>query len=396
MFRAAPKTFLVATSAIATTLVACSGTAPAQSPTTRTAAPTAPPASIAATASATQPPAATPRSTPTARPSPTLDPTAVGYPDLPGWIVFEHFGANPDGSSAGLNFDNRMIWMVHADGSDLHELSPSVPSGGKTSPDVSPDGKTVAFNTWTHPRIWTSPIDGGEPTLISTDCDGGSHCIEGEPSYSGDGTKLAFVRQSDEDGVTISRIGVRDLESGDVEMLDATTTDAEVGYVTQPAFAPDGSAIVYYRVDQTPLQDRPTGSQLQIVNADGSNVYDLPTAPNGWAADPDWSPDGSLIVFSQSPNRETEGWATDDGAPSGGIYTIRPDGTDLVQVCDECLGGGGSPSFTADGRIFFWGYLTFALMDADGGNAAHINAPKLTWFGDRLGYGYAGWLVPEN
>ena len=42
----------------------------------------------------------------------------------------------------------------------------------------------------------------------------------------------------------------------------------------------------------------------------------------------------------------------------------------------------------------FWGYRSWALMDPDGQTAAHINQPGLTWFGDVLGYGYAGFLQP--
>jgi hypothetical protein len=33
-------------------------------------------------------------------------------------------------------------------------------------------------------------------------------------------------------------------------------------------------------------------------------------------------------------------------------------------------------------------------MDPDGGNMAHINSSKLTFFGDRLGYGYFALLQP--
>ena len=34
------------------------------------------------------------------------------------------------------------------------------------------------------------------------------------------------------------------------------------------------------------------------------------------------------------------------------------------------------------------------MMEPDGSNMAHINQPKLVWFGEKLGYGYAAWLQP--
>ena len=53
--------------------------------------------------------------------------TAVDYTSIPGWIVFEHFGKAPDGTTpAGTEYPNS-IWLIRADGTDLHELSPGVP-----------------------------------------------------------------------------------------------------------------------------------------------------------------------------------------------------------------------------------------------------------------------------
>jgi Tol biopolymer transport system component len=340
----------------------------------------------------------------TATPGATRNPSA-GYTDLPGWLVFEHFGQTPDGSTPQFDFNNRMIWMVHADGSGLHELSAGAPAAGKSSPDISPDGGTVAFNTWSEPvQIWTVPIDGGTPTLITTDCDGiESHCMEGEPSYSGDGTKLAFARVWVEKGATFTAIGIRDLGTGHVQMIDSTKVGMSVGSATQPSLSPDASQVTYYVVDQTPSQERATSTRVMVAATDGSSVHELPR-PSGssWASDPDWSPDGKHIVFGTLPNRESEGWVDPPGLVEGGPWTINPDGTDLVDVCADCLrtpigrGSANVPSWTSDGRILAWGYKTWVLMNADGSDAAHINMPKLTWNGDGLGYNYAAVLQPTN
>lgn len=327
---------------------------------------------------------------------PSLAPidTSIGYPDLPGWIVFEHFGQAPDGSTTALDYANRMLWLVRADGSGLHELAPGDPVDGKSSPDVSPDGTKVVFASW-KPRtlIWEADLAGGPARLLSTDCDGlFQPCGEDQPSYSPDGSKIAYSRTTD--GLATSEIAIRDLRTGLVTALSSTNVAGDTGYVAQPSWSPDGTRLVYYRVFQMTSDQRPTDSEIYVVGTDDAGLRKLPRPNVGWAADPDWSSDGSLIVFSTAPEDETSSWLESDGAPPSSIWTIHPDGTGLTQVCSTCLDGGIAPTWTPDGRILFWGYRTFALMNADGSDMAHINQPKLTWYGSKLGYGYFAILAP--
>lgn len=346
----------------------------------------------------------TPAPTAGAGPSPTaaalaapvatgLNP-ANGYANLTGWIVFEHFGQAPDGSTTKFDADNRMIWLAHADGSGLHELAPKDPTG-KASPDISPDGTKVVFQSWPgQSAIYEVPIEGGASSAVPMNCPSGVTCDGLDPAYSADGQSVAFVRVQFPGAAVSTLIAVTDLRAGITKALESTRVDDATGYLAQPSWSPDGAEIVYYHVTKTPVEEHPTDTQLFIAATDDSGTRELPKPAGAWAADPDWSPDGSLIVFSTAPNRETEGW----GVPNfDGMYTIRPDGTGLTQVCDTCLQGGQAPSWTPDGKhIMFWGYRSWALMDPDGKNAAHINQPKLTWFGDSLGYGYAAFLQPTN
>ena len=330
--------------------------------------------------------------TPSAEPSQTpIGPTPTPLArNLSGWLVFEHFGQAPDGSTTEFNAENRMIWLVHLDGTGLHELAPGAPPDGKANPDISPNGSTVIFSSWT-PRslIWEVNIDGGEPRPISTDCDGlGQPCAEGEPAYSPDGSKIAYARTTDAHAT--SEIAIRDLTTGAVTALPATTLSAEVGYVAQPTWSADGTQIVYQRTLQGPADESFTGASLFVINADGTGLHELPAPADKPAGDPDWSPDGTRIVFSTLPNRESE------GIPGqGSIWTVQPDGSLLTQVCMVCFGGGLAPTWLSDGtKILFWGYRSWALIDPDGGNPRHIDQDRLSWFGNKLGYGYAGFLQP--
>lgn len=330
----------------------------------------------------------------TPSPAATRWDSAAAYTDLSGWIVFEHFGQAPDGSTSEFDPDHRMIWLVHADGSDLHELAPSDPIDGKSSPDISPDGTTVVFASWT-PRtlIWEADIAGGPARLISTDCDGQLQpCMESDPAYSPDGSKIAFTR-SENRGAT-AEIAIRDLATGEIRLLRTTSVPGDTGYVAQPSWSPDGTRLVYYRVDQTAGEERPTQTRAFVVRIEDGSLTELPRPEDSWAADPDWSPVDDRIVFSTAPNRELEGW--DLGGPRPGIWTINADGTGLFEVCGSCFDGGLAPSWTPDGgKILFWGFRSFALVNPDGTSIGHINQPALTWFGEELGYGYAGFLAPE-
>ena len=89
---------------------------------------------------------------------------AVDYSGLPGWVVRASSVQAPDGSTTTMDTDRRGIWMIHADGTGLHELAPGVPADGKTAPDISPDGTKVAFSVWDKAvQVWEVGIDGSNP-----------------------------------------------------------------------------------------------------------------------------------------------------------------------------------------------------------------------------------------
>lgn len=167
-----------------------------------------------------------------------------------------------------------------------------------SDPDISPDGKRVAFatylrNTW---QIAVADLTGANFTLIG----------EGvQPAWSPDGTRLAFVR----------------------------TLGGTAGW-----FAKAGRAHIF-TVDPT------TGTNLvQITSGEFDNIT------------PEWAPDGSAIVFS-SNRAERRARGNLDArtlSPLGefDLYLVRPDGTGLVQLTSGTAINI-EPEWGRDGWIYF-------------------------------------------
>lgn len=119
-----------------------------------------------------------------------------------------------------------------------------------------------------------------------------------------------------------------------------------------PSWSPDGTRIAY-----TAWTDQTTGDDIWIHDVTTNSSTAIP-ATTDHERMPDWSPDGSRIVF-------VRGWITSE------LWSMRPDGTDLVQITN--LGANVSgPSWSPDGStIVFAAYL-------NGRNDLHVIHPDGT------------------
>ena len=116
-------------------------------------------------------------------------------------------------------------------------------------------------------------------------------------------------------------------------------------------FSPDGSRLVYVR-SNSPLTSFAGAHALFVVRADGSSQRRI----TPWSLDagdnPDWSPNGKLILF-----RSYEG-----GGKQSQVYVIRPDGSGLRPLTHFKAGTTVlSYSFSPDGK-----WITFAKSGRGG------------------------------
>jgi Tol biopolymer transport system component len=114
-----------------------------------------------------------------------------------------------------------------------------------------------------------------------------------------------------------------------------------------------------------------SGSQLFTVRPNGHDLRQITDAP-GEAVNPDWSPDGRIIVYEHD-------WDTESQCAT--VDVINPDGSNRVSLTTGVGGCEGQPSFTPDGRIVYehFDFTTFddAVwgMNADGSNQHRIIGP---------------------
>ena len=206
------------------------------------------------------------------------------------------------------------IYASRPDGTEVRQLTEG--NGHDTHPAVSPDGRTIAFSHHlpggTPGAIATIPIDGGPITWRF-----GGYPDVGEPAWSPDGTRIAFVGY----GVDRADLYVADVGTDHVRRIPLPGGDDATQ--AHPSWSPDGSRIAIA-----------LDSDILIVEPDGTDPKWIVETIDTAEFAPAWSPDGTRIAFLSSS--DPEGIATDEVLPNE-IRTIAPDGgsTTLIATAPD-------------------------------------------------------------
>ena len=118
------------------------------------------------------------------------------------------------------------------------------------------------------------------------------------PTPTGGSGQIAFA--SDRSG--LPQIWVMNVDGSGLRQVTEMSKGA-----CQPDWSPDGTKIVFISPCVGEKEEYP-GASMYIINLDGTGLTALPTTPGG-DYDPAWSPDGKFIAFSSLRNGRTQVFA---------------------------------------------------------------------------------------
>ena len=165
-------------------------------------------------------------------------------------------------------------WTVRSDGSDLRKI-------GAGEASWAPDGRMIAVAS--KDRVEIVSADGQRRTTIATESI--DIYFDSAPSWSPDGTRIAFSRSSGKGETPRSAVFIAPVNGGGgaVPLLDPATHDV---HDHDPLWSPDGTLLAFEEIGSDPpwiSVSRADGSERKRVMAANAYLYG-------------WMPDGKAVI----------------------------------------------------------------------------------------------------
>jgi Tol biopolymer transport system component len=266
------------------------------------------------------------------------------------------------------------LWIINADGSGQARRFADTPGYTCGSPEWSPDGRFVAYDTW---RVGQTLEDSQIVIIRADGTDARNLGIGAMPSWSPDGNQLVFHQYGRSNTSPPTRVASED--SIVVMNIDGTGRETILNHWGSPRWSPRGNRIVSILNNNLAVYDLASGIERTILPHPESMYWGFGISPDGRrlcfggysvglflaALDeqrvkatvrmlvplgtchyPSFAPDGRRVVF---------GWNRNDGKPNQ-LYIMNVDtGTEpeLLAGQDPARSGGG-PDWSPDGtKIVF-------------------------------------------
>jgi Tol biopolymer transport system component len=239
----------------------------------------------------------------------------------------------------------------------------------------SPDGNRIVFQAECSGAvpgcdresrgIWIMRADGSGLTRLTRP---GPAATGGDlrPQWSPIGDRIAYSHGTDKG----SEIRVVNADgTGDVYVAGGSGTEASA-----PVWSPDGRQIAFFAYPSPPGPGTDK-SDIYVVNTDGTGLKNLTNTPSVSDEKPRWSPDGRKIAFDV--------WL---GGPQ--VHTMNPDGSGLVRLTTAQWSDRGSVWSPDGARIAFRSNRDRAggdldeiyVMNADGSAQTRLTTGRwYTW-----------------
>jgi dipeptidyl aminopeptidase/acylaminoacyl peptidase len=212
--------------------------------------------------------------------------------------------------------DNLDIWSMAANGSGPVNLTRTPEPADEFAAVFFPDGKRIAYSRLEGAQIdvWTMEPDGSDQRRL-TDTPSANEYVN---DISPDGRRILVAKRSD--GLDTLDLWVLDAADGSGFNLTNTAAPAAEFF---GSFSPNGKRVVYDRAG-------PVDRDIWLTTATGANPH--PIAADADESHPVFSPDGARVLFTRC-------------APGCELYTMRPDGSSLVNLTNTDTSSESTPDW---------------------------------------------------